>query len=131
MSSLVYVPVFLVVLLSVVVSGWKNDFDQPLDFQCPSDLSFISRFKSTHSSFYEDRRFDFDCKNVPAVSGSVTCNWSGLNFRNCQWTDYVNSWDSNVDYYVPAGSYVIRGVSSYHSNYYEDRRFKFEICQSV
>uniref|UniRef100_K1PVS0 Uncharacterized protein n=1 Tax=Magallana gigas TaxID=29159 RepID=K1PVS0_MAGGI len=42
-----------------------------------------------------------------------------LNFRNCQWTDYVNSWDSNVDYYVPAGSYVIRGVSSYHSNYYE------------
>nr|XP_034332017.1 hemagglutinin/amebocyte aggregation factor [Crassostrea gigas] len=173
MTSLV--PMFFVVLIFVVVSGWKNDFDQPVDFQCPSDLSFVSRFESSHSNKKEDRRFNFDCRRVPAVSGSVTCSWSGyvnnydamilytcpnqgylngmhsihsnnyedrrfkfrccsppsgLDFKHCHWTGYVNNWDSYVNYHVPYG-YVIRGVFSIHDNGKEDRRFRFEICRSV
>lgn len=75
MTSLV--PLFLVFLISVVVSGWDNDFDEPLDVQCPSYLFAFSRFKSTHNNKKEDRRFDLGCRQVPAATGSVTCGWSG------------------------------------------------------
>lgn len=75
MTSLV--PLFLVFLISVVVSGWVNDFDEPLDVQCSSYLFAFSRFQSTHSNKKEDRRFDFMCRQVPAANSSVTCGWSG------------------------------------------------------
>ncbi|XP_052708289.1 hemagglutinin/amebocyte aggregation factor-like isoform X1 [Crassostrea angulata] len=115
MTSLV--PLFLVFLISVVVSGWDNDFDEPLDVQCPSYLFAFSRFKSTHNNKKEDRRFDFMCRQVPAANSSVTCGWS----------DYVNDYDAVVFYTCPNQGYI-NGMHSVHNNHHEDRRFKFRCC---
>lgn len=70
-------PVLYVVVVSVVVSGWKNDYDQPRNFNCHSDLYIISRFTSKHDNGPEDRVFDIECRRVYSVSGPVYCSWSG------------------------------------------------------
>ncbi|XP_062610559.1 uncharacterized protein LOC134272331 isoform X2 [Saccostrea cucullata] len=48
-------------------------------------------------------------------------------FGECLWSDYVNNFDQEFTY-APE-SYVISGVSSYHQNAQEDRRFKFKVCK--
>lgn len=71
-------PALYVVVVSVVVSSWKNSSDQPLNFNCHSDLYSISRFTSKHDNGPEDRVFDFECRRVYSVSGAVYCSWSGM-----------------------------------------------------
>ncbi|XP_052712005.1 dermatopontin-like [Crassostrea angulata] len=176
MTSLV--SVCLVVVISVAVSEcleWNNNFHYVQNFHCPSDLSFISHFESEFNDWYDDRRFRFACKNVPALSGSVNCRWSGylnnlhrpvdyicpnqgyingmysnyyswfydrtfkfrccsppagLKLQNCYWTSYLNNPMGYINYKIPDG-YVIRGVNSNFQDYYDDRKIKFQICQSV
>lgn len=70
-------PVLYVVVVSVVVSGWKNDYDQPRNFNCHSDLYSISRFTSKHDNGPEDRVFDIECTPFLApciVAGLVSNN---------------------------------------------------------
>nr|KAG5685926.1 hypothetical protein BaRGS_033784 [Batillaria attramentaria] len=43
------------------VSGWANDMDNALSFQCPSGQS-INAIVSYHHNHYEDRRWKFACK---------------------------------------------------------------------
>ena len=47
--------------------------------------------------------------------------------HSCSWTGYVNGWDAQYSYNCPNGK-VLLGVSSYHDNHKEDRRFKFNCC---
>lgn len=70
-------PVLYVVVVSVVVSGWKNDYDQPCNFNSHSDMYSISRFTSKHDNGPEDRVLDIECRGVYSVSGPVYCSWSG------------------------------------------------------
>lgn len=110
-------PALYVVVVSVVVSGWKNSYDQPLNFNCHSDLYSISRFTSKHDNGPEDRIFDFECRRVYSVSGAVYCSWSG----------YVNNYDALVLFTCPNEGYL-NGVHSVHHNGAEDRIFKFRCC---
>jgi len=45
----------------------------------------------------------------------------------CYWTGYVNGWDA-AHTTVCGGQRVIAGVSSYHDNGKEDRRFNYYCC---
>ncbi|XP_061171808.1 uncharacterized protein LOC133181295 [Saccostrea echinata] len=98
-----------------LTSGWVNEFDQEFTFKCPDHQS-ITQVKSYHSNYQEDRRFDFMCTSYTNSS------------ENCEWSEYVNEFDKLLVYQCPNGG-VIDGVSSYHINLFEDRRFRFYCCQ--
>lgn len=68
----------LVSMMSEIEAGWKNNWDQPLNLQCSSERAAIYQVVSTHHNYYEDRRFDFNCRQVLSVSGPVSCSWSGI-----------------------------------------------------
>ncbi|CAH2276564.1 hemagglutinin amebocyte aggregation factor-like [Pelobates cultripes] len=93
---------------------WINEFDQNLNFQCVNDES-ISMITSVHENKHEDRRWAFRCKKTFSNSGN--CNWSG----------YINNFDEEFEFTCPFGS-VLNGMSSYHDNKKEDRRWNFLCC---
>ncbi|XP_073707172.1 hemagglutinin/amebocyte aggregation factor-like [Garra rufa] len=95
--------------------GWKNNYDDALNFVCPASQS-ISSIASEHNNDREDRVWDFSCQDTYGQSG-------------CYWTDYVNDFDQLVLFECSA-QHVIAGMSSYHSNTHEDRRWKFYCCKS-
>lgn len=74
----VFVLITFALLVSEIEAGWKNRWDSQLNFRCSSDASSIYQFVSTHHNHYEDRLFDFNCRKVRSVSGSVSCSWSGI-----------------------------------------------------
>lgn len=74
----VFVLITFALLISEIEAGWKNRWDSQLNFRCSSDASSIYQFVSTHHNHYEDRLFDFNCRKVRSVSGSVSCSWSGI-----------------------------------------------------
>uniref|UniRef100_A0A8C2EU29 Hemagglutinin/amebocyte aggregation factor-like n=1 Tax=Cyprinus carpio TaxID=7962 RepID=A0A8C2EU29_CYPCA len=94
--------------------GWRNSYDGVLNFQCPAGQS-ISSITSEHNNNYEDRVWDFGCQATKSES--------------CFWTSYVNDFDQVILFECPT-QHVIAGMSSYHSNSYEDRRWKFLCCRS-
>lgn len=71
--------IFVFMILKIE-AAWKNSWDKPLNFQCSSDKLSIYHIVSEHSNSKEDRRFDFNCRQVPSVSGSISCTWSGTDF---------------------------------------------------
>ena len=96
--------------------GDPNGYDLPHFIQCPSGQG-LYRLLSAHHNVHEDRYFDYACR---VVTGSpVTCTWTG----------YVNAFDEPVSFMCPKNQYLA-GVSSYHENYHEDRRFSFQCCAS-
>ena len=97
---------------SCLWTGFVNDWDRPLVFQCPGNR-LISGMMSYHDNKKEDRRFRFRCCAVP-----------GRSPNNCAWTGYVNDWDRPMDFRVPSDK-VIAGAFSVHNNHKEDRRWKF------
>ena len=66
------------VLILEISAQWKNNWDGPLDFQCPSNKSYIYQIVSIHNNKKEDRLFDFSCLPVHEVSGPVSCSLSGI-----------------------------------------------------
>lgn len=107
----------VVLHLLVRVHSWVNDYDQPFTFTCPQHQS-IQRVVSHHDNHREDRVFDFTCSN-----------YEDSKFDSCYWTEYVNDFDQPVIFQCPHGG-VLNGVSSYHDNHREDRRFRFYCCES-
>ncbi|XP_059156033.1 dermatopontin-like isoform X1 [Physella acuta] len=97
-------------------SGYKNSYDQLLEFQCPND-GIITGVESIHDNGHEDRMWGFQC-----------CNPDGHVSHACEYTPYVNQYDQMLTYRVPDGM-VLRGVTSVHDNGHEDRIFKFDICK--
>uniref|UniRef100_A0A4W5N5M8 Hemagglutinin/amebocyte aggregation factor-like n=1 Tax=Hucho hucho TaxID=62062 RepID=A0A4W5N5M8_9TELE len=110
---------YILLLAGVLVNGrelrWENQFDQPLQFNCPSRQS-ISHIKSQHDNFYEDRVWDFECKDT------------FVSEPECHWSPYVNDFQQEFSFKCPK-NYVLTGMSSYHSNDHEDRRWKFYCCR--
>ncbi|XP_046382093.2 hemagglutinin/amebocyte aggregation factor-like [Haliotis rufescens] len=104
----------LLSLVSVVTSSYVNGFDKPFRFRCRRGKS-IASWESYHSNHHEDRRYKFTCQKTPSLSG------------RCRWHGFVNQFDKPISFQCPNNG-VIRGVSSYHHNHFEDRRFKFLCC---
>ncbi|XP_059154333.1 dermatopontin-like [Physella acuta] len=96
-------------------SGYVNEFDQLLTYVCP-DNKVMTGVSSYHSDYYEDRRFQFQC-----------CSVTGRNLTGCYITGDVNTWDRQLTLFVPEGR-VVNGAYSVHSDYYEDRIWRFNIC---
>ncbi|XP_046382043.1 hemagglutinin/amebocyte aggregation factor-like [Haliotis rufescens] len=98
---------------------WHNNVNKlkgPLSFQCPKD-AVIRGVSSYHENRHEDRLFTFLC-----------CSLLGSPYlAHCVKTDFVNNWDQRLTFRVPI-RHFLRGVSSTYSNYYHDRRWKFETC---
>ncbi len=98
-------------------TGFQNDFDGPLLVNCPKGQAFYG-VQSYHHNGKEDRRFLFSCRT--AIPG---------HFSECHWTGYQNQFDHPIDFQCPH-NYLMTGVSSYHSNSKEDRRWKYKCCNA-
>ncbi|XP_038636792.1 hemagglutinin/amebocyte aggregation factor-like isoform X2 [Scyliorhinus canicula] len=96
-------------------TNYVNNMDEEFVFTCPFG-SIITGVEACHSNYYEDRRWKFSCCRVPN-----TCN------KDCFWTDYLNLFDDYFSWKVPDSAYLV-GVSSYHNDYREDRRWKYQYC---
>uniref|UniRef100_A0A673GB32 Uncharacterized protein n=1 Tax=Sinocyclocheilus rhinocerous TaxID=307959 RepID=A0A673GB32_9TELE len=66
---------------------------------------------------HEDRRWEFGCQATFGQSAE------------CYWTNYVNDFDQALLFECPA-EHVMTGTSSYHNDYFEDRRWRFYCCRS-
>ncbi|XP_074647818.1 uncharacterized protein LOC141903556 [Tubulanus polymorphus] len=114
MTGLLVVVISLLGLCHMSVA-WKNQWDQPLNFQCPNN-QHIQWFKSRHDNGREDRLFDMNCR--PGYVGT-----------DCSWTGYLNDWDRVVSFVCRKG--IVTGFHSYHDNGKEDRRWKLRCCKLV
>ena len=70
------------ILLLEMSAQWKNEWDRPLNFQCPSNKFYIYQIVSIHDNKKEDRLFDFSCLPVHEVSEPVFCSVSGIFLKN-------------------------------------------------
>ncbi|KAM4676748.1 hemagglutinin/amebocyte aggregation factor-like isoform 1-T1 [Discoglossus pictus] len=96
-------------------TNYINCMDEQFSFTCPFG-SVISGLQSYHNNRQEDRRWKFYC-----------CAASEVYTKYCYWTHYVNNFDAYMHWQVPRDNYLV-GISSYHDDYTEDRRFKFQYC---
>ncbi|XP_070205498.1 hemagglutinin/amebocyte aggregation factor-like [Littorina saxatilis] len=96
--------------------GWLNDWNQKAERTC-SYGSFLSNIDSQHNNQHEDRQFRMSCRSLPVCGGTPSCAW----------TSDLNSLNAVVDYQCPGGGYVA-GMSSYHNNHHEDRRYSLYCC---
>ncbi|XP_059171747.1 dermatopontin-like isoform X2 [Physella acuta] len=111
-------PLFCIVALlaaSDMAVAYMTSYDQPFDFLCPKG-QVLSYLASQHSNYYNDRVWDFACGSVPT------------SMLNCSKSGYVNEMDQILAFMCPAYA-VVTGLESYHENFYEDRRFKFQCCE--
>ena len=62
--------------MPILADAWLNDWDDPVNFQCPSGQS-MSRIKSEHNNDKEDRRWNLYCSRVPVPGSLSNCGWTG------------------------------------------------------
>ncbi|XP_048865555.1 hemagglutinin/amebocyte aggregation factor-like [Brienomyrus brachyistius] len=98
-------------------TSYVNDFDEEFTFVCPNN-HIMTGMASHHRNYYEDRRWQFQC-----------CRTNNY-YSKCEWTPYVNKYDEEFTWLVPKTNYLV-GAESVHSNYYEDRRWKFYYCEMI
>jgi len=107
---------------SNITGRWHNWWDGNLRFECPND-QYISRIRSEHDNYREDRRFHYYCEEQPHLSGviSTTCGWT---------TGYINDFDDPMFYTcnTVGGAAYVTGFESYHNNRMEDRRWNVKCC---
>jgi len=96
-------------------SSWMNSWDGVLNFNCPTN-HVLNGIRSYHDNKKEDRQWKLKC-----------CQAGGFSVEKLEWTGYLNDWDGVLNYRCPAVDQAIVGLSSYHDNYREDRRWKV-IC---
>ena len=96
---------------------WQNEYDENLLVECPDRYGFY-KVLSQHANWAEDRQWQWDCREVSIAS-----------FEHCYWTEYVNDWDDPL-YTQCFPDYILTGVSSYHSNYKEDRKWRLKCCKA-
>eukprot|EP01084_Bolivina_argentea_P084708 153153_1 len=95
--------------------GWSNDYDGT--FSSSKNDRFFSGIYSVHSNYREDRLYKFKrCKPILFSTVSST---------NLEVTDWDAFWSRSC-----SGNSAITGISSWHSNYREDRRFQI-YCGSL
>ncbi|XP_035826016.1 hemagglutinin/amebocyte aggregation factor [Aplysia californica] len=113
--------VVLVVLLPLASGvSWMTDYDQQFTYECP-EQHYLQTIESVHDNHKEDRVFNFGCAPMSTF-------FSGNELDSCEWTGYVNDFDALMEFQCH-NDYIIAGISSYHDNGKEDRRFKFQCCK--
>ena len=93
----------------------KNSWDGRLYFYFTGGAYALTGFGGVHNNYKEDRKWWFYMAKVTKAASS------------CSWTGYVNGWDAAMNWYTSSNQWIA-GVDSYHSNYREDRRWKFYVC---
>jgi len=104
-------------------TNWINNWDAYFDFKCAAG-KVITGIESYHDNNYEDRRFKFKCCELQADRTeyySIT--------QDSAWSAYKNTFDNRL-VVTAASNRAFCGVSSYHDNDYEDRRYRFKECSS-
>jgi len=99
-------------------SNYVNGNDGALSFSCPERTAAMYAAHSIHSNWHEDRRWKFRCCQLSA----------NVYLQNSAWTGYVNGLDGNLDFQC-LKTEVMVGLSSYHANWQEDRRWKFRCAR--
>jgi len=97
-------------------STWANQWEGSLSFTCKNNQA-LNGVYSYHNNGKGDRLWKFKC-----------CSVSNAYLRNGGWTNYVNGWDSLLNFQCSKYG-VIVGVSSYHDHRREDRRWKFRCAE--
>merc|ERR1712054_166261 len=90
--------------------GWINNWDHRFDFSCPANQAIIG-FTSYHSNHREDRRWKVLCST-----------FHGVNIRGDNWPGWQTNWDATWS--LSCGHKPMVGISSYHDNGKEDRRWR-------
>lgn len=90
--------------------GWINNWDHRFDFSCPTDQAIIG-FTSYHSNHKEDRRWKVLCST-----------FHGVKIRGDGWPGWQTNWDATWS--LSCGHKPMVGISSYHDNGKEDRRWR-------
>jgi len=100
------------------LSPYQNDYDGDMRFNSGfMKDQILTGMWSTHNNHHEDRRWRF-------YYGSA----SGVQCFRQRWTSYMNSFDGNLDFTCGTNQ-ALSGISSYHKNKNEDRRWKFQCCK--
>merc|ERR1712055_1160851 len=112
---------FVMAMLAVTEgSVWlsETNYDQPWDRYCP-DNNVVFQLKSHHHNHYEDRQWKVFCHSgYNLVTGTTSV------------TGYVNNWDDHLIFNCQP-NYAATGLSSYHDNHREDRRWRFRCTKLV
>eukprot|EP00055_Hartaetosiga_balthica_P014317 m.77962 g.77962 ORF g.77962 m.77962 type:complete len:2863 (-) comp8558_c0_seq1:272-8860(-) len=106
-------------ITSRTYTGYVNNFNAQIYYVCPSGYS-MSYANSYHNNYNQDRRFRFGCARHTDSYGAYQ--------SSCYWTGYTNYFNG-YQFYAASSTYTIRGVRSYHNNYYQDRRWSFYSCR--
>merc|ERR1711881_509052 len=93
-------------------SGWVNNWDAHFDYSCPHNQAIIG-FSSYHSNHYEDRRWRVLCST-----------FHGVNIAKSGWPGWQTNWDATWS--LSCGHRPMVGMSSYHQNGREDRRWRIQ-----
>ncbi|XP_060556378.1 dermatopontin-like [Ruditapes philippinarum] len=112
----------LLIVASILHTGSctiANSLDRPLRYECRYGNQFIAQITSLHHNREEDRVFDMSCRDFPVDVSGLT--------PSCTWTENINDWDKPM-FYQCSGNRYIGGFISYHSDHYEDRRWKVKCC---
>merc|ERR1711907_303968 len=97
-------------------SGYVNNMDHYFEYSCPGNMAIIG-FKSYHSNHYEDRRWRILCSSFHHV-----------NIGKSGWPHWQTNWDATWS--IGCGHRPLVGLSSYHDNHKEDRRWRVQ-CGTV
>lgn len=84
-------------------SGYQNEFDLPLFYQCPADY-VMTGVDSYHDNGPEDRRWSFRCCKAPNHIA-----------QQCSLSGWINDFDASMDYKVNSPR-VFAGAYSHHNN---------------
>lgn len=76
----------------------------------------VRKITSTHSNWYNDRRWLWTCSEDAMLSTS-SCYWT-------EWTAYDVEFTRQCN-----NGYTITGTESNHSNWSEDRQFRYKCCK--
>jgi len=102
-------------------TNYRNDWDAYFEETCPEG-KIIHGLHSYHDNGREDRRWKFQCCQLSIEN---------TNYRaivKTGWSSYVNNWDSSHYTDLVSSNRVFCGMSGYHDNGREDRRYRFKYC---
>jgi len=93
-----------------------NDWDSYQTCRCQNGMK-ISQFGSYHDNHKEDRRWDLKCEDIAPEATAAETNWNSYRTGE-NWWDSVLHWRWGI-----ANNAFMTGMTSYHDNHREDRRY--------
>jgi len=94
-----------------------NRWDGVQSWDGVPENGFMVGMRSYHSNFHQDRKFH--------ILWTKSENWALV---DCTKHFELNDWGETFNYPL-AGNQVISAISSFHWNYWEDRKFSITVCR--